>query len=1443
MKKIILLIYTLLSVLVSGTTMAQSFVHPGLLHTQVDLDRMKVKVAAGAQPWQSGWDMLVANSHSSLTRPHANVPDTIYRGFDGVHPENYALLFRDAASMYATALRWKISGDTAYAEKSIAIMNAWSAKLKVISGTSDRFLLAGIQGYQLANAAEIMRSYSGWATADFERFKNMMLTIFYAMNHDFLVRHNGACISHYWANWDLCNMASMLSIGVLCDRRDIYDEAIDYFKNGAGNGAIQKLVPFVHGDLAQWQESGRDQGHTVLGVALAGSFCEMAWNQGEDLYGYDDNRLLKGFEYIAKYNLGYEVPYATYSNCDGIVQTIISPNGRGNVRPVWEMVYNHYVVRKSLTAPYISLFAQRVRPEGGGGNYGPNSGGYDQLGYGTLTATIEVPPKPNDQTITFPPIPAKDFGAPDFDPGAIAGSGLPVIYSSLNPNVAAVNADGTIRVLQPGTTIIYAQQLGNDVYNAAPVAQQSISVNKIPGTNDGTWSNTAGTTTNAIASASGSPDLIWPGQSFVPGDHVKLTGTVPGGFGTNTSYTVVSVNATENKIQLSARPAGPPVTAATTIANGTGIRFQKWLNPSNWSGGIVPGGIQATANFGATSFSNIAGVTLDSNITIGTLNYAANGTSELHLASGLNNGQLTFATLSGIPRLTMINTGTRKLFLGNAINNSRIPLRIAGTQGLIINTPVYGGGNPAGLRIQAAMDWSNFSGVLTLEQGTIELHNTTGSATAADNVLLPLQRLNMGTENIAVIYFTGSSAHASNQTIGALDGTEAAFIFSKTAITNGVSTLVVGADNGDGNYEGTIGGGPVLAAAGDRGRIHLEKTGTGTQTISGVIKNGSVTINGVPFFSTVGVNDGKLILNAANEYEGATTVTGGTLQINGSVVSAVTVQAGVLSGSGSSQAPVVLGTGAGPGATIAPGNSVGTFTTTNTLTMNQDAVYALEFNSSERTFDKIITNGVTVNNAVLAITDLGNDVFIPAGQHFVIIDNASDLPVAGAFSGLPEGSVINKGKNSFIISYQGGTGNDIVVSVRMNLQVHYRDGDNNQATNNIIKPWLKILNADSVPIAYKELTARYWLTAENYTGINTWVDYAQLGNSKVKMKYIQADQPHNGAYAYIEYSFVSSAGMLAAGGNSGFIQSRIANQNWSNLDEADDYSYSNNSIYTINEKITLYRNGVLIWGTEPTVTEPVLQVNVLSENKNNNTGANTIRTYLKINNEGNVPVNYEDLSVRYWFTAEGTANLNYWVDFAQLGNSNIIGQFVQPDTILNGADRYFELKVKPSAGVLYPLSSTGNIQYRIAKADWSNFNEANDHSWLPAAPFAANDHITVYYKGHLIYGIEPSAADQITSSRNSKVATETITATDDDVIIYPNPLRGNSCFIKVSNKLFNKDVLIKLYSMDGHMILNKLIRQNKAGIIEIKLERNVGAGLYLIQVNDLPAMKMIKISR
>jgi hypothetical protein len=371
---------------------ALAFVHPGMLHTEVDFTRMRAKVSASASPWITSWNILTSNSHASASytpRPAA----IIYRGSDGVHAENYPQLYNDIAATYALALRWKISGNITFANTAVTILNAWSSTLTSIQGSTDADLAAGIYGYEFANAAEIMRSFSGWTKNNQTAFGTMLHDVFFPINHDFLVRHNNAATDHYWANWDLCNMASMLAIGIFTDNVTMYEEAITYFKSGVGNGNIDKFIwtnYIVDGQvLGQGQEAGRDQGHATLDFALAGALAQMAYNQGDDLFAYQNNKILSGSEYCAKYNAGFDVPYSSYTNSD-VTQAVISNSSRGTVRPEWELLYAHYRDLKDLNATYTGMMRDIVNNasgggEGGGGNYGPNSGGYDQLGYGTLT--------------------------------------------------------------------------------------------------------------------------------------------------------------------------------------------------------------------------------------------------------------------------------------------------------------------------------------------------------------------------------------------------------------------------------------------------------------------------------------------------------------------------------------------------------------------------------------------------------------------------------------------------------------------------------------------------------------------------------------------------------------------------------------------------------------------------------------------------------------------------------------------------------------------------------------------------------------------------------------------------------------------------------------------------------------------------------------------------
>ncbi|MFS2168360.1 alginate lyase family protein, partial [Variovorax sp. Varisp62] len=189
------------------------------------------------------------------------------------------------------------------------------------------------------------------------RFQAMLLNVFYPKAHDFLVNHNGTetrKVTHYWANWDLANICAIYAIGVFCDRPDLVAEASNYYKAGRGCGASANNVYHVHpGYLGQWQESHRDQGHSTLGISLAGMLCQMAWNQGEDLFGYWNNRLLAGAEYVAKTNLAdtngnalYTMPFAPYNGVHG---EGTAAAGTNSLRPNWDLIYSHYVSRKGLS--------------------------------------------------------------------------------------------------------------------------------------------------------------------------------------------------------------------------------------------------------------------------------------------------------------------------------------------------------------------------------------------------------------------------------------------------------------------------------------------------------------------------------------------------------------------------------------------------------------------------------------------------------------------------------------------------------------------------------------------------------------------------------------------------------------------------------------------------------------------------------------------------------------------------------------------------------------------------------------------------------------------------------------------------------------------------------------------------------------------------------------
>src|SRR6266478_2179157 len=238
------LLLTLLVTWPQTRVMAQPFVHPGGLHTLADLDRMKTNVAAGNHPWIDDWNKLIADGQAGSnynTHVQANM---------GSSRQNADL---DAHAAYLNALRWYISGNANYANKATNILNSWAAAVNVVPSGTDVPGLMGIAIFDFALAGEVLRVYPGWKASDFASFTNMMVTWLYPSSHSFLTSHNGACISSYWANWDACNIAALIAMGVLCDSTNIYNEGVNYFKTGTGMGSISNAVPYLYngGGLGQ----------------------------------------------------------------------------------------------------------------------------------------------------------------------------------------------------------------------------------------------------------------------------------------------------------------------------------------------------------------------------------------------------------------------------------------------------------------------------------------------------------------------------------------------------------------------------------------------------------------------------------------------------------------------------------------------------------------------------------------------------------------------------------------------------------------------------------------------------------------------------------------------------------------------------------------------------------------------------------------------------------------------------------------------------------------------------------------------------------------------------------------------------------------------------------------------------------------------------------------
>jgi len=205
---------------------------------------------------------------------------------------------------------------------------------------------------------------------------------------------------------------------------------------------------------------------------------------------------------------------------------------------------------------------------------------------------------------------------------------------------------------------------------------------------------------------------------------------------------------------------------------------------------------------------------------------------------------------------------------------------------------------------------------------------------------------------------------------------------------------------------------------------------------SGLIQDGGIF--GGSGGSLTKIGTGTLVLRNSSAYTGGTTIIWGKLEVNnesgsGTGSGPVQVNAGRLGGRGIIAGDVTLGDGSGLGAILSPGKSAdtrGTLIIESMLAFNSDGTYKFELNSHTRNGDEVIANGVTINSgAQFSFADVGNGM-LPHGLVFTAINNTSPTPIAGTFGNLPDGSTFTSNGNTYQVSYEGGDGNDLTLTVQ-----------------------------------------------------------------------------------------------------------------------------------------------------------------------------------------------------------------------------------------------------------------------------------------------------------------------------------------------------------------------------------------------------------------------------
>ncbi|MEP7184896.1 MAG: autotransporter-associated beta strand repeat-containing protein [Rhodanobacter sp.] len=507
-------------------------------------------------------------------------------------------------------------------------------------------------------------------------------------------------------------------------------------------------------------------------------------------------------------------------------------------------------------------------------------------------------------------------------------------------------------------------------------------------------------------------------------------------------------------------------TGGTTIDAGARLQIGTGATSGSIVGNVVSNGTLLFYRSDATSFDGVVSGS-------GSLSQIGDGTTTL---AGTNT--YTGGTTISAGTLQLGDGGTVGSIEGNVVNNAALAFDRG--DAFTLGGVVSGDGSLSQIGTGTTTLTSNntYTGGTTISAGTLQLGNggTAGSiiGKVIDDGILAANRSNALTFDGVVsgsgalsqigsgtTILTGNNTYAGGTTISAgilqigNGGTTGSIIGSVTnnatfAFDRSDATTLAGVVSGSGSLsqlgrgttiltgDSTYSGGTTISA----GTLQLGKGGTtgsitGNVTDNGILafdRSDAVTIGGMVSGSgsLSQMGSGTTILAGTNTYTGATDVAAGTLDIQGSLASRVSVNDGaLLTGTGS-----IGGMTLASGATVSPGgNRVGTLTVSGDVSIAAGARYlvdAVDTGSS----DQIHATGAASLGGASVISMVAGSNWDGARTYTIL---SADAGVSGTFGSVTSNfafldptlsydadhAYLTLGRNAVLFPSVGVTSNEI----------------------------------------------------------------------------------------------------------------------------------------------------------------------------------------------------------------------------------------------------------------------------------------------------------------------------------------------------------------------------------------------------------------------------------